>query len=70
MTDLFGSTPSNIAHRLSKENNISVVTGVNLSMLIGILNDPRLNLKEMTRKAHGEGIDGIKINGELRSKTL
>ena len=64
MTDLFGSTPSNIAHRLSEKNNVSVVTGINLSMLIRVLNDPRLNLEEMTKKACSGGIDGIKINGE------
>lgn len=62
LTDLFGSTPSNIAHRLSERNNINVVTGINLSMLIRILNYPHLNLESMTKKAFSGGIDGIKIN--------
>ena len=45
LTDLFGSTPSNIAHRLYEKNNISVVTGINLPMLIRILSSSRLSLK-------------------------
>ena len=63
LTDLFGSTPSNIAHRLSKKNNVSVVAGINLSMLIRILNYPHLDLEAITKKAYSGGIDGIKING-------
>ena len=63
LTDLFGSTPSNIAHRLYEKNNISVVTGINLSMLIRILNSSHLNLEAITKKAYSGGVDGIKING-------
>jgi len=63
LTDLFGSTPSNIAHRLYEKNNISIVTGINLSMLIRILNYPHLNLEAITNKAYSGGIEGIKING-------
>ena len=61
LTDLFGSTPSNIARRLYKKNNISIVTGVNLSMVVRILNSPDLNLEAITEKACSGGIDGIKI---------
>ena len=68
LTDLFGSTPSNIAHHLSKKNDISVVTGINLSMLVRVLNAPHLNLEEMTKQAYKGGIDGIKINGEFCSE--
>ena len=60
-TDLFGSTPSNIARRLYDKNNISIVTGVNLSMIICILNSPDLNLEAITERACSGGIDGIKI---------
>ncbi len=61
LTDLFGSTPSNIARRLYDKNNISIVTGVNLSMIICILNSPDLNLGAITERACSGGIDGIKI---------
>ena len=58
LTDLFGATPSNIAHRLQAEN-IAVITGLNLPMLIRILNYPKLSLPEMVEKAVSGGHDGI-----------
>ncbi len=60
LTDLYGSTPSNIAGRLCKKNNVYTVTGLNLSMLIRVLNYPDLSLKELAEKAYTGGLDGIK----------
>jgi PTS system mannose-specific IIA component len=34
LTDMFGGTPSNLGISLLQENNVEVVTGVNLPMLI------------------------------------
>jgi mannose PTS system EIIA component len=62
LTDLLGSTPSNIAHRLHKYASVNIVTGINLSMLIRLFNYPGLNLTDMTQKAYSGGIDGITIN--------
>ncbi len=62
LTDLYGSTPSNIARRLHASANINIVTGLNLSMLIRILNYPNLGLAEMTEKAYSGGLDGITID--------
>ena len=62
LTDLFGSTPSNIAHRLHEYANVNIVTGLNLSMLIRVLNYPDLSLSEMTEKAYSGGIDGVTID--------
>jgi mannose PTS system EIIA component len=65
LTDLLGSTPSNIAHRLQKVSNANIVTGINLSMLIRLFNYPDLNLAGLTEKAFSGGIDGItKTHGE------
>ena len=67
LTDLPGSTPSNIARRLHDYARVSVVTGLNLSMLIRVLNYPDLDLDELTDKAYSGGIDGIaiyKANGD------
>lgn len=67
LTDLLGSTPSNIAHRLEQHKctKINVVTGINLSMLIRIFNYPDLSLDDITKKAYSGGIDGITItNGD------
>ena len=62
LTDLFGSTPSNIAHRLHEFANVNIVTGLNLSMLIRIFNYPDLNLADMTEKAFSGGVDGVTID--------
>lgn len=59
LTDIYGSTPSNIAARLSKRKNIVLVAGVNLPMLIRVLNYPRLNLQELVYKALSGGKDGV-----------
>lgn len=61
LTDLLGSTPSNIAHRLHQRANVNIVTGINLSMLIRLFNYPGLNLADLTEKAYSGGIDGITI---------
>lgn len=59
LTDLFGSTPSNIAYELQKENNIRIVTGLNLPMLIRVMNYPTLSLLELAEKAMKGGQAGI-----------
>jgi len=61
LTDLLGSTPSNIAHRLQQHKDINIVTGINLSMLIRIFNYPDLNLTNLTEKAYSGGVDGVSI---------
>ena len=61
LTDLIGSTPSNIAHRLDTHEKVSIITGINLSMLIRLFNYPDLNLEELTNKAFSGGVDGITV---------
>lgn len=59
LTDMYGSTPSNIVCRLQDSFNIQIVTGVNLPMLIRVLNYPRLSLNELAHKAMTGGRDGV-----------
>ena len=59
LTDMFGSTPSNVANQLLNRPGVCVITGVNLPMLIRVLNYPRLSLEELSQKAVSGGIDGI-----------
>lgn len=59
LTDIYGGTPSNIAKKLSEEYTSRLVTGLNLPMLVRILNYPQLNLEEMALKAITGGHDGI-----------
>ncbi len=58
ITDMYGSTPSNIACRhVSK--NIKAVSGLNLPMLVRVLNYPDLNLNQLIDKATSGGIEGV-----------
>lgn len=59
LTDLYGSTPSNIACRLHEQHSVRVVSGVNLPMLIRVLNYPGMDLDELTHKAVTGGRDGV-----------
>jgi mannose PTS system EIIA component len=59
LTDMFGSTPSNVATRLLDYPQVQVVAGINLPMLVRILNYPSCNLYEMVNKALSGGHDGI-----------
>lgn len=59
LTDLFGATPSNIAYELQKAQHIRIVTGLNLPMLIRVMNYPDQTLTELTEKAMKGGQAGI-----------
>jgi mannose PTS system EIIA component len=59
LTDLYGSTPSNIAKILSSSANVLTVSGLNLSMLVRVFNYPELNLQQLAEKAISGGKDGI-----------
>lgn len=59
MTDLFGSTPSNISSMLMKEGNVQVVAGLNLPMLLRVMNYPHLALDAMRVCALEGGRAGI-----------
>lgn len=59
LTDMYGSTPSNIACRLFENGQVEVVSGINLSMLVRVLNYPSLSLHELTEKALSGGHEGI-----------
>ena len=70
LTDMFGSTPSNIAKEFSHMKSVNVVSGINLSMLLNIFNYPALNLKEITNKAIEGGKEGVtQINHERKKNS-
>lgn len=58
LTDIYGSTPSNIACAL-KDNDISIIAGINLPMLVRIMNYAALPLEELTEKAISGGKNGV-----------
>jgi PTS system ascorbate-specific IIA component len=59
LTDMYGSTPSNIAARLAVNHQVLVVSGINLPMLVRIMNYPTLGVMELALKAESGGRDGI-----------
>ncbi|MCC6207096.1 MAG: PTS fructose transporter subunit IIA [Gammaproteobacteria bacterium] len=60
LTDMFGSTPSNIATALKRDNeHVTVIAGVNLPMLVRLMNYPRLSMAQLKDKALSGGREGI-----------
>ena len=59
LTDLFGATPCNIASRYQQAGKVSVVSGVNLPMLLKLATNPRQSLEEMAESAESGGKTGI-----------
>ena len=59
LTDAFGATPSNVAVRLGDQAGTAVVSGVNLPMLLRVLNYPDLDLPALRDKAYTGGRDGV-----------
>lgn len=58
-TDMYGSTPSNIAFSLAQKGRVHVIAGINLPMLIRALNYQALDLDALTEKAVSGGKEGI-----------
>ena len=56
LTDMFGGTPSNLAISVMNEENVEVVAGVNLPMLIKIsaLRE-KCNMKELIKRSQESG---------------
>lgn len=64
ITDIYGSTPSNIATRLlekAPDNKRIIVTGLNLPMLVRIMNYAHLSLPDLAQKACSSAADSIFI---------
>ncbi len=61
LTDLCGATPANISRRLTHLGHIMVVAGLNLPMLIRILNYPNLSLAELAERAIDGGRQGVML---------
>ena len=59
LTDIYGSTPSNIAKQFCNIYNCKLIAGLNLPMLVRILNYPELNMESLALKAVSGGHDGI-----------
>ena len=66
LTDMFGGTPSNLSLSFLKEEQVEVLTGVNLPMIIAFVQHRAdLSLKELAEKAQKAGKIGISVAGKL-----
>jgi len=59
LVDLFGATPCNVVRRLPDAHPCAIVTGVNLPMVLRVLNYPGLDLAALTEKAREGGREGV-----------
>lgn len=67
LTDMFGGTPSNISLSFLSEK-VEIITGVNLPMLIKIVNrGDRLGLKELADLIQEQGKKSIYLASEILS---
>ena len=58
LTDIIGTTPSNIASSINHKK-IKVVAGLNLSMILNVFNYPEDSLNQLSIKAVEGGIQGV-----------
>jgi PTS system ascorbate-specific IIA component len=71
LADLYGSTPANIACSLQEEPGaIQIITGLNLPMLVRVLNYASLPLAEIAAKAEKGGRDGVLICASLQCAAM
>jgi PTS system mannose-specific IIA component len=59
LTDIFGATPSNIAHKLVDGVNTKLIAGVNLPMLLRSVTYRHEPLDAMVARAIAGGIQGV-----------
>ena len=66
LTDMFGGPPSNLSLSFLKEGKIEVLTGVNLPMIISIIqNRSTCKLSELAEKALDAAKSGISLASKL-----
>ena len=63
LTDLYGATPCNVAHQLPQLGvHMHSVSGLNLPMLLRVLNYPEQSLDELAQTAARGGRGGIFVD--------
>ncbi|HNQ14564.1 MAG TPA: PTS sugar transporter subunit IIA [Pyrinomonadaceae bacterium] len=66
LTDMFGGTPTNISAMFIEENEVEMVTGVNLPMVIKLASQTKeMTLEEMAREVESQGKQAIYRASEL-----
>ena len=66
LTDMFGGTPTNIAAMFLKEDEVEIVTGVNLPMVIKLASITKeMTLHELAKEVEDQGKESITRAGML-----
>ena len=66
LTDMFGGTPTNISMMFLKENEVEIVTGVNLPMVIKLATtNKEITLGDLAREVEEQGKSAICRAGML-----
>jgi PTS system mannose-specific IIA component len=60
MTDIYGATPCNLLKKFTKENEVEVITGINLPMLIKAISERKDNLNLLVNDSIDCAIRNIK----------
>lgn len=63
LADLYGASPFNMAAEHEPGRTVVRVAGLNLSMLLRVLNYPELALRELAEVARDGGRSGVVIDG-------
>ncbi len=63
LADLYGASPFNLAAEHEPGRTVVRVAGLNLSMLLRVLNYPELALRELAEVARDGGRSGVVIDG-------
>lgn len=64
LTDMYGGTPSNIAKKFLHQKDTHFISGLNLPMLVKIMNYRDLPLTELSEKVLSGGAQGIVLHTE------
>jgi PTS system mannose-specific IIA component len=65
-TDMFGGTPSNLSFTFQKDEQVEIITGINLPMLIKFVSLQRNNnIKDVARKVVEQGKKNIHLASAL-----
>lgn len=66
LTDMFGGTPTNISAMFIKENEVEIVTGVNLPMVIKLASqNGEMTLSEIAKEVEEQGRQAIYRTSQL-----
>jgi PTS system mannose-specific IIA component len=71
LTDLFGGTPSNISLSFLKGDQVDVLSGVNLPMVLRacqIRDKPAMTLNQLAQECRDYGRKGITLAGDMLGK--